>query len=354
MAGLDFTSALDFKNSVLLEVINSLKLNTFTDNYDKETFDTIEGKDNSLVFNTSERLYYFDWFYKNYEVLFEVYGFLTNASSRLIFFRLVCFRLAGHHSFRIGASYTTLSSELEEFKLAERKTKSELAIDGMFGKLLHYDFDFLGKHYVVDCFGLEYYLQRKQYFYNEGDLKIMPEEGDFVIDGGACLGDTAAVFSNAVGPKGKVYSFDPVADHLEILQYNINQFPIKNVELIPSGLSNINTEFAPLRLNTYNPGFQTNWKELPLVTIDTLVEKSIVSRIDFIKLDVEGSEIAALQGAQRSISIFQPKLAISLYHKPNDFFEIINFVKTFFPFYKNLVIEHYSIQMGESVLYASK
>ena len=65
----------------------------------------------------------------------------------------------------------------------------------------------------MDCLGLDYYLVRGQYFYANEGVRVAPSPGDVVIDGGACTGDTAAVFSNAVGAEGKVFCFDPVADH---------------------------------------------------------------------------------------------------------------------------------------------
>ena len=69
------------------------------------------------------------------------------------------------------------------------------------------------------------YLHRNQYFYTDGDLSISPCDGDIVLDCGACLGDTAIVFGNSVGEQGHVYSFDPVLDHLDILDHNIMQNP---------------------------------------------------------------------------------------------------------------------------------
>ena len=43
---------------------------------------------------------------------------------------------------------------------------------------------------------------------------------------------------------------------------------------------------------------------------------------DFIKLDVEGAEIAALSGMTRTITKYRPRLAISGYHRPQDLWEI--------------------------------
>jgi len=151
----------------------------------------------------------------------------------------------------------------------------------------------------------------------------------------------------------------------EIKQIQRDKFPItmidaileyctiKNVEVVDYGLSNKNEYTQPLRLNKYDPAFQVGAAGLPLVKIDSLVANNILNKINFIKLDVEGSEVDALLGAQRSISIFQPKLAISVYHKPDDLFEIPLLIKRLFPFYNHITLEHYSIQMGESVLYAS-
>lgn len=42
----------------------------------------------------------------------------------------------------------------------------------------------------------------------------------------------------------------------------------------------------------------------------------------FIKMDIEGSELKALEGAKETIKKFHPRLAISIYHRPEDIFEI--------------------------------
>ncbi len=48
--------------------------------------------------------------------------------------------------------------------------------------------------------------------------------------------------------------------------------------------------------------------------------------VTFIKMDIEGSELAALRGAERIIRQQRPKLAICVYHKPEDMWEIPNFI----------------------------
>ena len=65
------------------------------------------------------------------------------------------------------------------------------------------------------------------------------------------------------------------------------------------------------------------------VTVDSLGEAP-----DFIKYDVEGAELAALEGSRQTISDHRPALLISLYHRSEDIFALINYMKQNYPFYR--------------------
>ncbi|TWB07753.1 FkbM family methyltransferase [Gluconacetobacter diazotrophicus] len=343
-------SSLDeFYQSVLGISIHGLKFNSYQDNFDASRFNTDE-KDHSQDFDLNSKIFYFTWFFFNRENLFRAYCNLSDDSSKLLFICLIAYRMAGHLSFKIPAEFLRRTEELAAYRNAEKSVESSLPVTGMFGKLRHFDFEFEGKRYVVDCLGLEYCLHRHQYFYDQDGIRIAPEQGDTVIDGGACTGDTAIVFSNAVGAEGKVYSFDPVQEHIDILTYNANQFPYHNVEIMPYGLSNREVKAAPIITNYYAPGFSSATPNIPLTSLDILVRQGTIGKIDFIKLDVEGAELDTLKGAEDSIRKFRPKMAVSLYHKPNDIFEIINYIKTNFDFY-SLHLGHYTIHSEETVLY---
>jgi FkbM family methyltransferase len=342
-------SAQEFYNSILVQSIAALKLNTYLDNFDAGRFN-FDGVDHSKTFNAAESAFFFDWFVKNYEDLFSAYSLLNNAASKMLYLYLIAFRLAGHFSVRLPVEFATKAKDLEEYQAAEKFSPSQLSSTGVFGKLKHFDFEYKNNRYVVDCLGLDYYLFRGQYFYNKDGVSISPEIEDTVIDGGACTGDTAAVFSNAVGPKGNVFCFDPVANHPAILEHNIKQFPYRNVRVMPYGLSNRNVLAEPLVLQSYAPGFSSANQPVPLRSVDHLVNTKEIQRVDFIKLDVEGAELESIHGARESIRRFKPKLAISLYHKPNDIFEIILHIKDKYPFY-SCYLDHYTIHAEETVLY---
>lgn len=341
----------DFYQSILTHTLFSLKVNTFFDNFDKRRFNT-DGKDYSKDFNVSNHVFYFDWFFKNYSHLFSAYEALQDGTSKRLYLYLIAYRLAGHLCIKIPVDFIGKTAERDEYDNAEKYTESTLPLEGMFGKLKHFNFSYKGHQYVIDCLNLENSLFRGQYFYNKSGVSIQPEQGDYVIDGGACLGDTAIVFSNAVGEEGKVYSFDPVADHLEIINHNVKQFPLKNVAVMPYGLSNENVEATPVTVNHYSPGFKAHTHKVPLRSIDDMVSKGEIEKVDFIKLDVEGSELNTLKGAVDSIQKFKPKIAVSIYHGTTDFYEIILHVKNTFPFYK-LYLDHYTIHHEETVLYCS-
>jgi FkbM family methyltransferase len=342
-------SALKLKDSILSESINCLKINTFFDNFDAERFN-FDGADRSKTFNTQERVYWLSWFYENYERLFEAFDILRGDRSRRLFLNIIAYRIAGHHSVKINTRFDETSDEFAAYSKCEIFTPSIIPTHGDFGSLKHYDFIYDGKRYTVDCLGLKYYLFRKQYFFEDRGTVVKPEIGEFVIDAGACLGDSAVVFAKAVGPEGRVYAFDPVESHIEVLNHNSRQIIEDNINVMPFGLSDSDVVCPPIKIDTYNPGFSSLNQKVPLRALDSLIKEAIIPRVDFIKMDIEGAELSAIKGSERCIRRFHPKLAISLYHKPNDIFEIPLYIAREFPFYE-MYIDHYTIHNEETVLY---
>jgi len=71
----------------------------------------------------------------------------------------------------------------------------------------------------------------------------------------------------------------------------------------------------------------------------------------FIKMDIEGAELNALKGSKDTIMKYRPKLAICLYHKPEDIWEIPAYIIQLRNDYK-FYIRHYNLWGSGSILYA--
>lgn len=85
------------------------------------------------------------------------------------------------------------------------------------------------------------------------------------------------------------------------------------------------------------------------VDLDTIAGND--KEVSFIKMDIEGSELQALHGAEKVITKYKPRLAICIYHKPQDIYEIGSYLLELVPEYK-FKIRHYCSNVWETVLYA--
>ncbi len=74
-------------------------------------------------------------------------------------------------------------------------------------------------------------------------------------------------------------------------------------------------------------------------------------RVTYITMDIEGSERNALLGGAATIREWRPRLAVCVYHKREDLFDLVLLVKSLVPDYK-LYLRHYTDNQTETVLYA--
>ena len=336
-----------FLDQVMVSTLAAIKVNRYDDNYDAARA-LIDGSDGSGIFEAGRHAFFFCWFFEHIPQLFEAYSMLEDDSSKRLYLHLISYRMGGHLSVRLPVDFS--APEIKAFEAIEGDRASGYELPGSIGKLKRCDFDYEGKSYRGDFYGLEYYLVRRQYFYRATHATVCPEEGDVVIDGGACTGDTALVFSNAVGPGGRVVAFDPVAEHCRLIEHNAAGFPYQNVTVVPAGLSNRTVTAPPISINRCAPGFRVTSPDVPTRSLDSMLAAGEIDRVDFIKMDIEGSEIDAINGAVGAIRRCKPKLAISLYHNPNDLFQIPLMLKQLCPSYR-FFLGHYTIHYDETVLY---
>ncbi len=158
-----------------------------------------------------------------------------------------------------------------------------------------------------------------------GYLKeYIPQEGDIVIEGGAYTGNFTILLSRLVGKSGKVFAIEANPKICSILKNRLKRLKINNVIVINRGLwDNTNNIKLPINEQTRKKGFsiatssaEKNAESLILqnITIDTLIQKYNITRLNYIAMDVEGAEIEALKGAKNTLKKFNVHLAIASYH----------------------------------------
>ena len=158
---------------------------------------------------------------------------------------------------------------------------------------------------------------------------FIPERGATVIDGGSYDGGTCMRF---VERGFKVYGFEPdknIFGHAAQIAKEKN-FVMENLGL---GSHKHTATYLPLMNGATHLDAQGS-ETAQIITLDEYVREKNLPRVDFIKLDVEGAELDALRGAITAIARFKPILAICVYHKWDDFWTLMNFVKALNPAYE--------------------
>lgn len=221
-------------------------------------------------------------------------------------------------------------------------------------KLKKYDLSILGYDIKLwhNPLGILIVFDHEQYRYKD-IVKI--EDGDWVIDGGACYGDTALYF--ATKTNGKIFSFEFMEENLEIFNENIDMNPTHRDQIVQVKKPLWDKTGDKVYSVFNGPGTcvqslqEDEAQEFETVSIDDYVAHNNIEKVDFIKLDVEGSEKSALKGAVNTIRKFRPKLAICAYHKQEDLIVLPQLIKKIVPEYK-LYLDHNTINQTETVIYA--
>ncbi|MCI9623119.1 MAG: FkbM family methyltransferase [Lachnospiraceae bacterium] len=184
----------------------------------------------------------------------------------------------------------------------------------------------------------------KQYF----DI-FSAGENEVFVDGGGFNGDTFFDFVTwTKGEYKKIYVFEPNAEMAQEIKKRIKNEKISGVELYQNALWNKKESLSFLESGAGSCILNTGTATTEGVSLDEIVKDEKVS---YIKMDVEGSELKALQGAKETIKNNKPKLAICIYHKPEDILDLLTYILELVPEYK-LSIRHYTSCMWETVLYA--
>ena len=207
----------------------------------------------------------------------------------------------------------------------------------------------IGKERIVDAMGMMLEVYHRQQYFDLPILQEQKEKYEIFVDGGCYDAANSRMFTEWAGDcQKKVYAFEPDADNRKNCREVLGQIEGLSYELIPKGLWS-REEVLNFCANAKEDSriAENGTVHIPVTSIDQAVNE----KVTFIKMDIEGAEYEALKGAERLIRSHRPKLAISIYHKPEDIWELPQLILSFYPDY-TFYLRHYSLTSSETVLYA--
>jgi len=169
--------------------------------------------------------------------------------------------------------------------------------------------------------------------------------GDVVIDIGANIGYYTIIFSDLVGSKGHVFAFEPTKHYGTVLSENLALNSTENVTILDYGLSNVETsteiDIGPSSATMHSPeGYDDviSNEKIVLKTFTNFVKTNSISRVDFIKIDVDGHEPYFFEGAWDALATHDPIILFEVSH-----LHYLEAGVTAWDFYEKLVSKGYNI-----------
>jgi FkbM family methyltransferase len=143
----------------------------------------------------------------------------------------------------------------------------------------------------------------------EGDVNELIssflKEGDVFVDVGANIGYYSVMAGKIVGENGRVISVEPIPGTARVLNFNLRLNRLKNVKAIQKAAWSSN-EIISMRIpkgffgqaSIYEPKGATDLVMVEGVPLDEILR---ASKVDFLKIDAEGSEYPILTGARKTL-----------------------------------------------------
>ena len=331
----------ELEQSLRHELVEAL-LSTFIDNFDPYCGASIEAIQQEI---NNSLAYYRRNFDKRVDLLIaqlpmvelkQLYSQLADTESRLLLSKLIAYRLLGITKVRLRSAVDVESDRKFYAKLQDMLCPELPSLRSGSFELLCYDLRHIGL--TFRCYTIPFAINaefRNQQYANH---QVYPRQGDWVLDCGACWGDTSLWLAEQAGPSGKVFSFEFIPSNLEIFQANIAMNPTLSscIELVIHPIAENSGNVIHCADNGASSTFKMGKKEEQsgssveaiTISIDDWVQRHNPVRLDFVKMDIEGAELDALLGARETLKRFQPQLAIAIYHRAEDLYQIPNFIES--------------------------
>lgn len=172
----------------------------------------------------------------------------------------------------------------------------------------------------------------------------LPAKSVFV-DGGGYDGQTTRTFAQKHPDYRRIHFFEPSRVMMTAAREKLSD--LHSIEWHPSGLY---SETTRLRFDSSLGSASRITDSGPEEITVSSLDETVTEPVSFIKLDIEGAEYKALQGASCHIERDSPLIAACVYHEQADFWRIARLVMSIQPNYK-LYFRHYTEGILESVTF---
>ncbi len=292
------------------------------------------------------------------EGLAALYDSLADEHSRSALIKILAFRALGNQRVLLPRGEAAYRQQAVDFARAGRAVNG-VGSGPVPGNPAAFDLDDEGQRIdlVAHPIHVVHTFLAHQYRYCGDTAEVAVREGDTVLDGGGCLGDTALYFARRVGETGRVLTCEFDSENLPILEANLARNPAlaSRVKLVRGALwdrSGVVLEFENAGPATKVGAATSGTSRVETRTIDDLVDELQLPRLDFIKLDIEGAELPTLRGAERTLARFHPRLAVALYHSLDEFVTIPAYLRSLDLGYR-FYLDHFTSHLEETILFAT-
>jgi FkbM family methyltransferase len=154
-------------------------------------------------------------------------------------------------------------------------------------------------------------------------FKYFCKKDSNAIDIGANIGLTAIALGN-ICQQGKVIAIEPIPVTYQLLKENVNNSGLNNIGLHNFGIGNkekrvimqgcddfLAGSFVAEQYKVHEKHFSVT---VPIKTLDRVFPEFLIKSVDFIKLDLEGYELFALEGAREVLKQFKPIVYLEMNH----------------------------------------
>ena len=170
---------------------------------------------------------------------------------------------------------------------------------------------------------------------------IMPKSGSGYADIGAYNGDTIREYISYAGSNVNVYAFEPDEKNFAKLEKNVSVLGVKSANLFNIAAWDKEEELTFYSRSGRNSAHTTNHSGLRETKIRAdRPDKYIDSRIDYINIDAEGSDMQAIKGLSGTVDKYKPVISCAVYHRNEDMFALPLLLMQMYGKYK-LYLRHF-------------